>query len=64
MATLKVADMHCEMCVKRITNTLNEAGLKFEVSLSDKTVKVDGSDEDVKKAITELDDIGFEATVE
>lgn len=56
--------MHCEMCVKRITNTLNEAGLKFEVSLSDKTVKVDGSDEDVKKAITELDDIGFEATVE
>ena len=64
MAILKVADMHCEMCVKRITNTLNEAGLKFEVSLSDKTVKVDGSDEDVKKAITELDDIGFEATVE
>ena len=64
MAILKVADMHCEMCVKRITNTLNEAGLKFEVSLNDKIVKVDGSDADVKKAITELDDIGFEATVE
>ncbi|MBR6014525.1 MAG: heavy-metal-associated domain-containing protein [Firmicutes bacterium] len=61
MAVLKVADMHCEMCVKRITNTLTEAGLDFAVSLENKTVTVNGESADVQKAISELDDIGFEA---
>jgi len=63
MTILNVPGMHCEHCVKRITNTLNAASLKFTVSLDDHTVSVDGSDADVKLAISELDDIGFEATV-
>ena len=37
---ISVPDMHCEACVKRITNALNAAELKFTVSLEDKTVTV------------------------
>ena len=54
-------DMHCEMCVKRVTKALNEQGLDFSVSLADKTVTVNGSDEDVQKAVKARDAIGFEA---
>ena len=42
-------------------NALNGAGLKFSVSLEDKTVTVDGSAADVERARAELDDIGFTA---
>ncbi len=58
---LKVEDMHCSMCVARITRALQAAGLDFSVSLDDKTVTVNGTEDDVKKAISELDDIGFGA---
>ncbi len=61
MTQLKVADMHCEMCVKRITNSLNDAKLSFSVSLQDKTVSIDGDENTLKTAISALDDIGFEA---
>ena len=54
-------DMKCEMCVKRVTKALNEQGLDFSVSLADKTVTVNGSDDDVQKAVKALDAIGFEA---
>ncbi len=59
MITLKVADMHCEKCVERITNALNKADISFDIRLKDKTVKVDESK--VDKAIEELDDLGFSA---
>ena len=59
MTTLKVPDMHCNMCVKRITDTLNAVNLKFTVSLDDKTVTIDGDDDAVATAKSELDDIGF-----
>ena len=58
---LDVPDMHCEMCVKRITDSLTKANLKFSVSLADKTVTIDGAAGDVSTAITELDDLGFPA---
>ena len=61
MTQLKVPDMHCEMCVKRITNSLNDAKLNFSVSLQDKSVRIDGDENAVKAAILALDDIGFEA---
>ena len=54
-------DMHCEMCVKRVTKALNEQNLDFSVSLADKTVTVNGAEEDVRKAVEALDAIGFEA---
>ncbi|MFI3214482.1 MAG: heavy metal-associated domain-containing protein [Eubacteriales bacterium] len=59
MTILKVADMHCEKCVERITNALTEANIKFTVSLADKTVSV--ADDKVATAIEELDDLGFDA---
>ena len=61
MAVLKVADMHCGKCVERITKILTEDGLDFEVSLTDKSVTINGCEHCVKKAIEALDDLGFEA---
>ena len=59
MTILNVPDMHCSKCVERITNALNAAGLKFTVSLPDKTVTIDGCDNCVKTAVSELEDLGF-----
>lgn len=64
MTVIKVADMHCEKCVSRITNLLNEEGLDFEVNLEDKTVTIDGCQHCVKTALEALDDLGFEGVVE
>ena len=61
MTQLKVPEMHCEMCVKRITNALDDAKLDFSVSLQDKTVSIEGDESAVNAAISALDDIGFEA---
>jgi len=59
MTTIKVPDMMCENCVKRITNALTEADLKFEVSLESKSVTIDGCENCVKTAVSELEDLGF-----
>ncbi len=64
MKVIKVADMHCEKCVERITKLLTEEGLTFEVSLADKTVTIDGCDHCLKTALEALDDLGFEGVVE
>ena len=62
MTVLKVSDMHCENCVKRITKALKDEELNFKVSLGDKTVEIDGDELAVEKAVAALDDLGFEAT--
>lgn len=36
MTTIQVPDMRCENCVKRITNALTAAQLKFQVDLAGK----------------------------
>ena len=59
MTTISVPDMMCENCVKRITNALTEADLKFQVSLEHKTVTIDGCQNCVKTAVGELEDLGF-----
>jgi copper chaperone CopZ len=64
MAVIKVADMHCEKCVARITNLLTEEGLDFSVSLENKTVTINGCEHCVKTALEALDDLGFEGGVE
>ena len=51
MKTIKVPDMMCENCVKRITNALTEAELKFNISLADKTVTIDGCEHCLKTAM-------------
>ena len=57
-----VPDMHCDACVRRITNALTEAGLKFTVSLAHKTVTIDGCEHCLKTALTEIEDLGFTPT--
>jgi len=64
MTVLKVDGMHCMMCVSRIEKALKAVGLDFSVNLEQKTVTVSGSDADVKTAVAELDDLGFDAIVE
>lgn len=63
MITLKVEEMHCEKCVERITNALREADIEFKVSLSDKTVTIDGCEHCVETAVAELADLGFSAVI-
>ena len=50
-------------CVKRnvigAVNALTAAELKFSVSLDTKTVTIDGCDNCVKTAVSELEDLGF-----
>ena len=64
MPTISVPDMMCENCVKRITNALTEAELKFSVSLADKTVTIDGCQHCVSPAVSELEDLGFTPKVQ
>ena len=64
MKVIKVADMHCEKCGERITKILTEEGLKFSISLAEKTVTIDGCDHCLKTALDALDDLGFEGVVE
>ena len=59
MKTIKVPDMMCQNCVKRITNALSEAELKFSVELENKTVTIDGCQHCLKTAMEELEDLGF-----
>ena len=59
MFTISVPDMMCENCVKRITNALTEAELKFGVELESKTVTIDGCPHCLKTALEELEDLGF-----
>ena len=64
MFKISVPDMMCENCVKRITNALTDADLKFEVSLADKIVTIDGCQNCLKTAMGELEDLGFTPAVQ
>ncbi len=63
MYKISVEDMHCDACVKRIDNALNQAGLRFSISLEDKTVMLDGCEHCLKTAINILEDLGFTPSV-
>ena len=56
---ISVPDMHCDACVKRITNALNAAELKFSVSLENKTVTIYGCEHCLATALREIEDLGF-----
>jgi len=61
--TISVPDMMCENCVRRISTALTAAGLKYAVSLDQKTVSVEGEDSAVQTALAELEDLGFTPSV-
>ncbi len=60
MKTLSVPEMHCPVCVGRITKAMEEAKITCEINLEAQTVTV--AESDVAKAIEELEDLGFSAT--
>lgn len=60
MNILKIEGMMCEGCVKRVVGALSEAGITAEVSLENKTVSFAGDENVVKKAASEIEDLGFE----
>lgn len=64
MTVIKVEGMHCEKCVERIEKAMNEAGLDYKVSLTDKNVQIDGCEHCVKTAVEILDDLGFDGEIE
>ena len=61
MTVLKVPDMHCAMCVARITKALKANGMTFTVDLDGKTVSIEGDESAVAQAMETLDDLGFPA---
>ena len=63
MKTIYVPEMMCQNCVRRIPEALTEAKLSFTVDLDTKTVSINGCENCLKTAISELDDLGFSAEV-
>lgn len=55
---ISVSDMHCEKCVKRITEALNKAKIEAEVNLQAKSVDIK-NDTDLKNALNEIYELGF-----
>ena len=64
MTTIKVPDMMCTHRVERITNALTAADLTFTVSLEEKAVTIDGCQNCVQTAVSELEDLGFSPEVQ
>lgn len=59
MITLRIPDMHCENCVKRITGALTAAKLSFEVSLPDRAVEIEGSEASAAAAKAAIAALGY-----
>lgn len=60
MKKFKCEEMMCNNCVSRIEKALGEAGISHKVELNSKTVTIN-EDQEVKKAVELLDDLGFGA---
>jgi len=63
MTTLKVNNMRCEHCVKRINEALDKANIKHKIDLSNKTVKVEADKLKLLEVFDILESIGYEAEV-
>ena len=61
---ISVSNMHCEKCSSRIEKALNETGINYSIDLNAKTVTVDGCEKCLNTALSELDDLGFDAKVQ
>ncbi len=59
MKQIFVPDMHCEHCVKRISEALKAVDVDFSIDLATQIVTVNGCDNCVQKAKNEIYDIGF-----
>ncbi len=57
MITLNIPDMHCNMCVERISKAFAAANIPCTIDLATQTVTV--PQDQVNLATEELDDLGF-----
>ena len=57
MKSLYIPEMHCSKCEARIHEALEKAGITHTIELEKKIVIV--AENDVEKATSELDDLGF-----
>ena len=64
MSSINVPHMMCENWVTLITNALTAAELTFRVDLAAKNVTIDGCENCVKTAVSELEDLGFTPEVQ
>ncbi len=64
MVTLYVSEMSCSHCTGRIGALLDRMQIPHKIYLEEKKVEVDVYDNQLKEIISELDDIGFTATVQ
>lgn len=57
----KINNIHCEGCINRIKNCLSKIeGIKdFSLTLEDKMLKIDASDEVITKVLEKLQDLDF-----
>ncbi len=56
---IKVPDMHCENCVRRINEALATAKVEATVDLETRTVTVSGCENCYNTAFNEIYDLGF-----
>lgn len=61
MIKLKVDEIHCENCTRRIKNALSEANIEHTVSLKEKTVTVNPKDVESVQEI--LETLGFDSVI-
>ena len=59
MNEIRVPDMHCEMCVKRITKALTPLVPDLTVSLDEHLVRFGGGSELLAPAKAALEKLGF-----
>ncbi|GAB6189332.1 heavy-metal-associated domain-containing protein [Marinitoga arctica] len=61
---LFVPDMGCQHCVMKITNALNEIGVKdFEVKLDEKKVYLNSPSCDIEVILRKLEEIEYPAEI-
>ena len=58
-----VPDMHCIKCAERIKNAFSLINLSIDIDLDEKTVTINGSEENLKTALSELEDLGFSPNI-
>ncbi|MBK5201150.1 MAG: heavy-metal-associated domain-containing protein [Spirochaetaceae bacterium] len=61
MVKLIVKDMMCQHCVKKIDNALEDANIKHEINLEDKTVSVDVDSMQLLEVLEKLENLGYSA---
>lgn len=63
MTKILVDNMSCNHCVNKIHSKIEEMGLKHEIELENKLLKVDANKLELFSVFEALEDMGYEAEV-